>query len=769
MSLSGRQLLLQFVALFALLAQAPNASAASVLADGTVRFEVGSSNLTAESVQVLDRLAGLLKRRPDLEPIELVGHADTRGAESTNRALSKGRADTVRRALISRGIRPTRLKIRGAGSAEPISKAGDEAARRLNRRVEVWVTPQRPVAEVTRVRREVLSKEAAAVKWRGARLGQPLRRLARVRTEKASASEVTFQSKDRVQLGPQALVVIHDSPRRTRRAKSEVADVRVEQGTIFAAMAAKDRTLEVETPPARISVRSKRTRVDVRSHRAKRSKRAKKKKKVSTVSVFEGRTEVAAQGHSVVVKEGFGTRVKEGERPEPPRPLPLAPTWSTRNPVVGFEGQPIHLAWRRAPGVAEVEVQLGLHDDPAVDLPHQLWRVKGDETHGGKAQVGLYHLRLVGVDDRDISGAPGPSLKLLSLPLPTDGAGKALRVSGRRIRLPTPGLIQFPKLQMGTLSSTTSSAALAVTLIRSGLHALPFTAKVAGVKVQDELHVWVDTATLTAKIEQGESTSITFEVRTAAGSVEGLQWVAGVVPESTPRLAADPGDAVPLVDCRCSAPPEHSKVEALGAGRYRWVLSSSQAILTSSVTVRLYEARGRMATELTVPVNRVADGPGIAGGPSVTHGWFAGLRLGILVDHADAPSAQFSGELGYRWAMGRGLELDLSVEAGGFGRSIQGQDVKAFPVLARAAFGLDLGAPHVYAGAGAGVRVLSPGSDVAPAGTGFLGVGYRFGPSEVILEAAYQYMGQAFDVDEELAGWTMVVGYRLGSFNVSEP
>ncbi len=765
---------MQFIAFVALGLGAANASASSVLADGTVRFEVGASNLTPESVRVLDRLAGLLKRRPDLEPIELVGHADNQGAESTNRALSKGRAETVRQALISRGIRPSRLRTRGAGSAEPISKAGDEAARRLNRRVEVWVTPQRPVAEVTRVRRKVLSKEAAAVKWRGARLGQALRRLARVRTEKASASEVTFRSKDRVQLGPQALVVIHDSPRRTRRAKSEVADVQVEQGTIFAAMAAKDRTLEVETKPARISVRSKRTRIDVRSKRARRAKRAKKKKKVSTLSVFEGRSEVAAQGHSVLVKQGFGTRVKEGERPEPPRPLPLAPTWSTRNPVVGFEGQPIHLAWGRAPGVNEIEVQLGLHDDPEVQLPHQLWRVKGDETHGGQAQEGLYHLRLVGVDERDISGAPGPSLKMLSLPVPEDAGGKALQVSGRRIRLRVPGRLQFPQLRMGTLSSTTSSTALAATLIRPGLHTLPFVAKVGGVVVQDALQVWVDTATLTAEIGVEEvagasQTVVTFQVKTAAGPVSDLQWVAGIVPEPTPRLGGKAGQALPLVDCQCSAPPEASSVQALGDGRYRWVLSNAQAVLTNSVTVRLYEARGRMATEFDAPVVSARRGHGIAREASVKHGWFAGLRMGILVDHAEAPSAQLSAELGYRLELGRGLELDFSVEGGGLGRSIQGQPVKAFPFLARAAFGLDLGAPHVYAGGGGGVRVLSPGPDVAPAGIGFMGVGYRFGPSEVILEAAYQYVGHAFDADEELAGWTMVVGYRLGSFNVSTP
>ncbi|CAN0573624.1 unnamed protein product, partial [Laminaria digitata] len=143
-------------------------------------------------------------------------------------------------------------------------------------------------------------------------------------------------------------------------------------------------------------------------------------KQVSTVSVFEGRSEVAAQGRSVTVKQGYGTRVKEGEAPEAPRPLPSAPVWATANPYIGFEGEPLNLAWRRTPGVNAVEVQLGLHDDAQVHHPHRLWRVEGDSTRGGSASAGLYHLRLVGVDERDISGAPGPALKLISLPVPTD-------------------------------------------------------------------------------------------------------------------------------------------------------------------------------------------------------------------------------------------------------------------------------------------------------------------------------------------------------------
>jgi hypothetical protein len=163
-----------------------------------------------------------------------------------------GRAEKVRQALVTRGIRPSRILVRGAGSAEPLSAAATPEARALNRRVEVWVTPQRPVAAVTRVHRKVQSREAAAPAWQAARVGQALRRQAKVRTEQASSSEVTFQSTDKVQLGPEALVVIYEDPGQTRRARTDVGDVEVEQGTIFAALAARpgqDRALEVGSRP----------------------------------------------------------------------------------------------------------------------------------------------------------------------------------------------------------------------------------------------------------------------------------------------------------------------------------------------------------------------------------------------------------------------------------------------------------------------------------------------------------------------------------------
>jgi hypothetical protein len=746
-------------------------AAASVLSDGTVRFQVGSSELTPESEQILDRLAGVLKQRPELDPIELVGHTDDQGAEATNRQLSVGRAEKVRQALVTRGIRPSRILVRGAGSAEPLSAAATPEARALNRRVEVWVTPQRPVAAVTRVHRKVQSREAAAPAWQAARVGQALRRQAKVRTEQASSSEVTFQSTDKVQLGPEALVVIYEDPGQTRRARTDVGDVEVEQGTIFAALAARpgqDRALEVGSRPSRVSVRSKRTRVDVRP--APKTADGPADRQVSTVSVFEGRSDVKAQGKAVAVAAGYGTRVREGQPPEPPAPLPPAPEWVTAGPLILGAGEGLALAWRRGPA-AGVEVQMGLADDPEVKNPHRLWRVQGDATRGGQAEPGLYHLRLVGVDARDISGAPGRPLALVALPPARDAAGAPVPIRKGVARPRVPGPLRLPPPPGATFTATrTEGGALALDLWRAGPHRVPLVVTASTASVRGTLQVWVPTATLTADrvltTAPGDAPTalLAFSVAVGGQPLDGLQFVAAPVGEPTPRLTTTPGAPQPLDDCRCQAPPGARRVEALGGGRYR-VAVPLGLTASSTVTLRVFEPRLRAAAELRVQRPAAASLTRLPR-PSRRGGSFLGVRVGALVSHEDAPTAELSLELGHRLLLAGGLELDLSVEGGWLPRTVDGARVHAFPLLGRVAVGLDLGAPRLYAGGGGGVRFLSPGTAGGVA-TGFAGVGYRFGHSEFLVEGAYRLMGRAEGSSEELAGWAVVVGYRVGTFDVS--
>ena len=89
------------------------------------------------------RLARLLRSEPDpRRELEIVGHADPRGEDDYNDALSERRARAVADALIATGaIARDKTHVRGRGEREPIVPAtAPPAQQRLNRRVEVSVS-----------------------------------------------------------------------------------------------------------------------------------------------------------------------------------------------------------------------------------------------------------------------------------------------------------------------------------------------------------------------------------------------------------------------------------------------------------------------------------------------------------------------------------------------------------------------------------------------------------------------------------------------------
>jgi peptidoglycan-associated lipoprotein len=67
-----------------------------------------------------------------------VGHADVRGVEPNNLALSKRRAEALTQAVVL--LQPSlqgRIEAVGRGSSEPIDQGHDENAYRANRRLQV--------------------------------------------------------------------------------------------------------------------------------------------------------------------------------------------------------------------------------------------------------------------------------------------------------------------------------------------------------------------------------------------------------------------------------------------------------------------------------------------------------------------------------------------------------------------------------------------------------------------------------------------------------
>ncbi len=99
-------------------------------------FETGGAALSESSAPALEILARFLSRNPGLA-VEIVGHSDNQGSLDNNIALSKRRAETVRAALIERGVAAGRLEAHGVGYLAPVSTNATDAGRALNRRVEL--------------------------------------------------------------------------------------------------------------------------------------------------------------------------------------------------------------------------------------------------------------------------------------------------------------------------------------------------------------------------------------------------------------------------------------------------------------------------------------------------------------------------------------------------------------------------------------------------------------------------------------------------------
>jgi len=99
----------------------------------TVRYEVDSSELTAEGRSILNGQAIWLKQYSSY-PITVEGHADERGTREYNIALGARRAETTKNFLIAQGISPARIRTISYGKERPVAVCDDISCWSQNRR-----------------------------------------------------------------------------------------------------------------------------------------------------------------------------------------------------------------------------------------------------------------------------------------------------------------------------------------------------------------------------------------------------------------------------------------------------------------------------------------------------------------------------------------------------------------------------------------------------------------------------------------------------------
>lgn len=110
-------------------------AAGHVRLDGLV-FEPGGAALSDGSAAVLDGIAAQLGADAAVSVV-IVGHSDNQGPLDANIALSRKRAETVRDALVARGIDAGRLDAQGIGYLAPVASNASDDGRARNRRVEL--------------------------------------------------------------------------------------------------------------------------------------------------------------------------------------------------------------------------------------------------------------------------------------------------------------------------------------------------------------------------------------------------------------------------------------------------------------------------------------------------------------------------------------------------------------------------------------------------------------------------------------------------------
>jgi peptidoglycan-associated lipoprotein len=98
-----------------------------------VFFDYDQYSIRNDQSQQVDSDAQFLMQHPELKVV-IEGHCDERGSEDYNLALGDSRANTVKQALVSRGVKPDQISVISYGKEKPFCTKEDEQCWQQNRR-----------------------------------------------------------------------------------------------------------------------------------------------------------------------------------------------------------------------------------------------------------------------------------------------------------------------------------------------------------------------------------------------------------------------------------------------------------------------------------------------------------------------------------------------------------------------------------------------------------------------------------------------------------
>lgn len=280
-----------------------------------------------------------------------------------------------------------------------------------------------PEAQVEWTRREVKAKPPKSLDWLKANNKMNLWKLYQVSTGGDSAVHIVFEDRSDLRMGEDALMVIYSgSSKSAKTREQQKTQVLLKEGTVRGGLAALDgpapaakpgapppppqQPMVVETPSGVIELMSTLAQVQADASSA-------------MVSVYEGKAAVKGAGETVEVKKGQGTVVPKGKKPEPPTPLPPAPSWDPAG-VDGGRGllalvpdggrASVQARWLAVSEAKTYRVELA-HDEAfkqvavGVEVPAETLNMSLDNIPAGK-----YFARVSARDRRKLEGEPSPVL-----------------------------------------------------------------------------------------------------------------------------------------------------------------------------------------------------------------------------------------------------------------------------------------------------------------------------------------------------------------------
>lgn len=101
-------------------------------------FDFDRATLRTDARQIVEQTAQDVKSK-GAKLISITGHADRAGPTEYNRDLSLQRAESVREALVARGVATDIITVAARGESQPAVPTADGVAEQRNRRVEILI------------------------------------------------------------------------------------------------------------------------------------------------------------------------------------------------------------------------------------------------------------------------------------------------------------------------------------------------------------------------------------------------------------------------------------------------------------------------------------------------------------------------------------------------------------------------------------------------------------------------------------------------------